>query len=151
MQQQKEKHPTVAIWINAACKEKQQLLQKKIEQGPFVSSFPVRPQSTQDQHLHEAVRPTANGDWSITITTPGGAITTISHWYLQKSMLMNGTSMASLCAVGCAVALLLANCHAQQVITTIPPHIQRALENTAELTPFAVNISYNINTSSPLQ
>jgi len=111
---------------------------------------PVRPQSTRDRRLRGAVGPTADGDWGITVTTPGGAITTASHWYLRKSMLMNGTSMASPRAVG-YVALLLATCYAQQVITTIPPCIQRAaFENTTEPAPSAVNISYNMNASSPL-
>jgi tripeptidyl-peptidase-2 len=52
---------------------------------------------------------------------------------MQKSMLMNGTSMASPHACGC-VALLLSACKAEGIPIS-SPRIQRAIENTAKAMP----------------
>jgi tripeptidyl-peptidase-2 len=76
-----------------------------------------------------SVGPTADGDFGNNITAPGGAITSVSNWCLQKSQLMNGTSMASPHATGCA-ALLISACKAENIPVT-PERIKRAFENTA--------------------
>lgn len=80
-----------------------------------------------------SVGPTVDGDMGVNITAPGGAITSVSHWCLQKSMLMNGTSMSSPNATGC-IALLISACKAEG-INVSQPRIKRAIENTAKILP----------------
>jgi tripeptidyl-peptidase-2 len=80
-----------------------------------------------------SVGPTADGSLGVCVCAPGGAITSVSNWTMQKSMLMNGTSMASPHACGC-VALLMSACKAEGIPIS-PPRIQRAIENTTKLMP----------------
>ncbi|KAG7366232.1 tripeptidyl-peptidase II [Nitzschia inconspicua] len=80
-----------------------------------------------------SVGPTADGSNGVCVCAPGGAITSVSNWTMQKSMLMNGTSMASPHACGC-VALLLSACKAEGIPIS-PSRIQRAIENTAKSMP----------------
>ena len=77
-----------------------------------------------------SVGPTHDGDNGVCLTAPGGAITSVPKWCLQKSQLMNGTSMSSPHATGC-VALLLSACKAKG-ITVTPSRMRKALENTAQ-------------------
>jgi tripeptidyl-peptidase-2 len=80
-----------------------------------------------------AVGPTVDGALGVDVTAPGGAITSVSHWCLQKSMLMNGTSMSSPHATGC-VALLISACKGLGIPVS-PSRIKRALMNTALALP----------------
>ncbi|MGA1235400.1 MAG: S8 family serine peptidase [Limisphaerales bacterium] len=73
--------------------------------------------------------PTADGDWGVNISAPGGAISPVPTWTLQRSMMANGTSMASPNAAGC-VALLVSGLKAEGTPYT-PWSIRLALENTA--------------------
>lgn len=77
--------------------------------------------------------PTADGDVGVNVTAPGGAIAAVPNWCLQKSRLMNGTSMASPHVAGC-VALLISACKAEKIAVS-PARIRRALENTAKHVP----------------
>jgi tripeptidyl-peptidase II len=80
-----------------------------------------------------SVGPSADGSNGVCFCAPGGAITSVSNWTMQKSMLMNGTSMASPHACGC-VALLLSACKAEGIPIS-PSRIHRALENSAKPMP----------------
>ncbi|KAL3924971.1 MAG: hypothetical protein SGILL_000709 [Bacillariaceae sp.] len=77
-----------------------------------------------------SVGPATDGSLGVNVCAPGGAITSVSNWTMQKSMLMNGTSMASPHACGC-VALLMSACK-REGIPVSPSRIQRAIENTAK-------------------
>ncbi|MCH8830735.1 MAG: S8 family serine peptidase, partial [Planctomycetes bacterium] len=73
--------------------------------------------------------PASDGDTGVNIFAPGGAISPVPQWTLQKSVRMNGTSMASPNCCG-GLALLLSALKAQK-ITYSPSSIRRAIANTA--------------------
>lgn len=85
-----------------------------------------------------SVGPTVDGANGVSVCAPGGAIASVSNWTMQKSMLMNGTSMASPHACGC-VALLVSACKAEGIPLS-PARMQRAIENTAKSMPNLTNL-----------
>ena len=73
--------------------------------------------------------PTLDGSMGVDITAPGGAISPVPNWLLQRSTQMNGTSMSSPNAAG-GVALLISALKAEQIEYS-PHSIKRALIATA--------------------
>lgn len=76
-----------------------------------------------------SVGPAVDGDQGVDIMAPGGAITSVPNWTLQRKKLMNGTSMSSPHAAGC-VALLVSACKANGIPVNFN-RMKKALQNTA--------------------
>ena len=73
--------------------------------------------------------PTFDGDIGVDLFAPGGAFAPVPQWTLQKSMQMNGTSMASPNCCG-NFALVLSGLKSEKVKYN-PESVRRAFENTA--------------------
>ena len=73
--------------------------------------------------------PTLDGDRGVTVCAPGGAITSVPHFTLRGTQLMNGTSMAAPHVTG-SIALMMSGLRAQNLPWS-PFSVKRALENSA--------------------
>lgn len=74
--------------------------------------------------------PTFDGDIGVNLFAPGGAFAPVPQWTLQKSMQMNGTSMASPNCCG-NFALVLSALKAEKIDYN-QESVRRAFENTAQ-------------------
>jgi tripeptidyl-peptidase-2 len=73
--------------------------------------------------------PTIDGERGVCVCAPGGAITSVPHFSMKGTQLMNGTSMASPHVCG-ALALTMSGMRAQGMAWS-PYSVKRAVENTA--------------------
>lgn len=80
-----------------------------------------------------SVGPTVDGAFGVDLTAPGAAITSVPNWSLQKSQLMNGTSMSSPNAAGC-IALLLSAAKAEGLYVS-PMRLKRSIINSSTPIP----------------
>jgi tripeptidyl-peptidase-2 len=99
--------------------------------GPAYSMTRVLPASN---YTWSSVGPAIDGHRGVALVAPGGAVTCVSNWTLDKSMLMNGTSMSSPNAAGC-IALVLSAAFASGMATVKPSRLRCALDNACRLVP----------------
>lgn len=89
--------------------------------------------SPEAQYQFSSRGPTTDGALGVSVSAPGGALSSAPPWALSHHRRMAGTSMAAPSASG-AVALLLSGLKAEKR-TYSPSSIRRALENTARAIP----------------
>jgi len=77
--------------------------------------------------------PTTDGAQGVTISACGGAVTSVCEWQLQRTQLMNGTSMSSPACAG-GIALLMSGLRARGLSWT-PQRIKHAIQVTARVMP----------------
>eukprot|EP00903_Cladosiphon_okamuranus_P011552 g10875.t1 len=99
------------------------------------ASFSMRETLDGSNFTWTSAGPTADGDIGVSVMAPGGAISPVPNWTLQKKQLMMGTSMASPNCAG-VVSLLLSGMKQKFPGKKLSVHrVRRALENTAKRLP----------------
>lgn len=101
------------------------------EMGTYLHA--VRPGSPDVAYTWSSRGPTKTGYMGVDITAPGGAISPTSVNSVNRTMLMNGTSMSSPAAAG--VGALLISAAKQEGLKHSPARIRHALMNTAQFVP----------------
>lgn len=96
----------------------------------MAAEYALRTQGPGQGYTWTSRGPTFDGDLGVNLFAPGGAIAPVPQWTLDKSMRMNGTSMASPNCVG-NFALALSGLKAEKIAYT-PASVRRAFENTAQ-------------------
>ena len=104
----------VGAYVSDAMARAEYSLREKIEEGPYTFT---------------SLGPAFDGALGVDIAAPGGAIAPIPTWTLNRSMQMNGTSMASPNCAG-AIALILSAAKANEIPFT-PYSVRKAIQNTA--------------------
>ena len=108
----------VGAYVSDAMARAEYTLREKIEEGPYTFT---------------SLGPAFDGAMGVDIAAPGGAIAPIPTWTLNRSMQMNGTSMASPNCAG-AIALILSAAKANDIPFT-PYSVRKAIQNTARDVP----------------
>jgi len=94
------------------------------------AQYALREQGSDLPYTWTSRGPTFDGDMGVNLFAPGGAFAPVPQWTLEKSMQMNGTSMASPNCCG-NFALVLSAAKAEKIDYS-PTSVRRAFENTAK-------------------
>jgi len=102
-----------------------------VTQSLMKTSYPMIGVNKETNFTWSSVGPSIEGARGVCVVAPGGAITSVPSWTLNRNQLMNGTSMSSPNCCGCISLLLSALL--QSNIPYSPHSVRRAVEHSARL------------------